>query len=97
MLALLTADTVFENTYPPPDGQRYAGLAAARAFWEDFLRAAREPRIEIEELFALGDRCVMRWTYHWRDAEGRPGHVRGVDLYRLRGGQIAEKLSYVKG
>jgi hypothetical protein len=39
----------------------------------------------------------MRWTYHWTDPSGTPGHVRGVDLYRLEDGLIAEKLSYVKG
>jgi ketosteroid isomerase-like protein len=97
MQALLTSDTVFENTYPPPDGARYAGAAAVGAFWEDFFRSARAPRIEIEELFAAGERCVMRWTYSWRDAAGAPGHIRGVDVYTVRGGLIAEKLSYVKG
>jgi ketosteroid isomerase-like protein len=97
MAALMTSDTVFENTYPPPDGTRYAGRAAVRAFWEDFLRSAREPKIEEEEIFAAGERCVMRWTYHWRDAAGAAGHIRGVDVYTLRGGLIAEKLSYVKG
>jgi hypothetical protein len=25
------------------------------------------------------------------------GHVRGVDVFRVRGGKVAEKLSYVKG
>jgi hypothetical protein len=39
----------------------------------------------------------MRWTYHWLEADGRPGHLRGVDLYTLRDGLITEKLSYVKG
>jgi hypothetical protein len=39
----------------------------------------------------------MRWVYTWVDARGVEGHIRGVDLYRVRGGLIAEKLSYVKG
>ncbi len=25
------------------------------------------------------------------------GHVRGVDVFRVRDGKVAEKLSYVKG
>jgi hypothetical protein len=29
--------------------------------------------------------------------EGKPGHVRGVDIFRVRDGKLAEKLSYVKG
>jgi ketosteroid isomerase-like protein len=83
MLACLTEDAVFENTYPAPDGTRLAGSAAAH--------------IEPEEVFAAGDRCVMRWRYEWRNPDGNRGHVRGVDLYRIEGGKIAEKPSYVKG
>lgn len=97
MLALLSEDSIFENTVPAPDGTRYAGKDALRAFWADFFRAASDQRIEIEEIFAHGERCVMRWTYHWRDASGQESRARGVDIYRLRGGLIAEKLSYVKG
>jgi hypothetical protein len=42
-------------------------------------------------------RCVMRWRYQWVDAEGKNGHVRGVDIFQLKNGLICEKLSYVKG
>jgi ketosteroid isomerase-like protein len=97
MLACLTDDTVFENTHPAPDGTRYAGRGAVRAFWEEFLEGSTAPQIEAEEIFAAGDRCVMRWIYTWVDADGVAGRIRGVDLYRVRGGLIAEKLSYVKG
>jgi ketosteroid isomerase-like protein len=97
MMSLLTADTVFENTYPAPNGTRYVGLAAVREFWEDFFRGASETRLEIEELFGQNDRAIMRWIYRWTDHSGHSGSVRGVDLYRVRAGLIAEKLSYVKG
>lgn len=97
MLACLTDDTVFENTEPAPDGTRYAGREAVGAFWEAFLAASEQARIDPEELIECRDRVVMRWTYTWREASGVTGHVRGVDLYRLRSGLIAEKLSYVKG
>ena len=97
MMRLMTPDCVFENTYPPPDGKRYEGQAEVRAFWAEFFRSSHGARIEIEEIFAQGERCVMRWTYHWTEAGGKTGHIRGIDLYKLEGGQIAEKLSYVKG
>lgn len=97
MMALMTDDCVFENTFPAPDGTRYAGQAAVRAFWEDFLRNARQPHFDFEEVFACDERVVLRWTYHWVDERGVAGHVRGVDVYRMREGKIAEKLSYVKG
>jgi ketosteroid isomerase-like protein len=97
MMACTTGDSVFENTYPSPDGDRLEGQQAIRRFWEEFFRGSLEPRIEIEEIFAAGDRCVMRWTYRWREPGGSARHVRGVDVYRIREGKIAQKLSYVKG
>jgi len=39
----------------------------------------------------------VRWLYRWaEDRPDRPGHVRGVDVCRVRDGKIAEKLVYVK-
>jgi uncharacterized protein (TIGR02246 family) len=96
VMALMTEDCVFENTRPRPDGERYQGQAAVRGFWEQFFARSPDARFDAEEVFATGDRCVVRWVYHWvRD--GEPGHVRGVDLFRVRDGRVAEKLSYVKG
>jgi ketosteroid isomerase-like protein len=97
MQRLLTPDTLFENTYPPPDGSRHAGREAVMAFWLDFFGASKEVNFEAEEIFAAGERCVLLWVYHWVGKDGMPGHVRGVDIFRLRDGLIAEKLSYVKG
>jgi len=97
MMRLLTEDTVFENTYPPPDGERFEGQAAVRSFWREFFQGSGSARIEPEEIFAAGERVVMRWVYRWTDTQGEEGHIRGVDVYRLRDGLIAEKLSYVKG
>lgn len=97
MMQLMAEDCVFENTVPAPDGTRYEGQQAVRAFWDLFFRGSRSPHIDIEEIFAMGERCVMRWVYSWLDSGGNRRRVRGVDIYRVRGGLIAEKLSYVKG
>lgn len=97
VMAAMTDDCVFENTMPPPDGERVEGQAAVRAVWEAFFRASPHARFEVEERFAAGDRCTIRWRYTWGDADGDAGHVRGVDLFRVRDGKVAEKLSYVKG
>jgi ketosteroid isomerase-like protein len=99
MLRCMTQDCVFENTYPAPDGTRYEGQDAVRAFWGNFFNAARDAHIEVQDIFAAenGARCVMLWTYYWTDTQGAVGHVRGVDVYRVARGLIAEKLSYVKG
>ena len=97
MLVLMTVDCVFENTYPAPDGARFEGQAAVRAFWQGFFAESSSAHIEAEEIFGAVGRVVMRWRYDWTDEHGQTGHIRGVDVYRLRDGLIAEKLSYVKG
>ncbi len=97
MMQLMSDDCRFENTYPPPDGSTFLGKDAVRQFWEGFFADSPQAHIEIEEIFGLGERCIMRWRYHWKDAHGTEGHVRGVDLYLVRDGLIREKLSYVKG
>jgi uncharacterized protein (TIGR02246 family) len=96
IMASFTDDCIFENTRPAPDGTRVVGQEAMRAHWTTFFERSPQARFETEELFVAGDRCVVRWVYHWvRD--GQAGHVRGADLFRVREGKVAEKLSYVKG
>jgi ketosteroid isomerase-like protein len=97
VMAAMSEDCVFENTCPPPDGERHVGQVAVRRFWERFFRENPSAVFETEDTFAAGDRCVSRWVYRWRGADGAAGHVRGVDLLRVRDGKVAEKLSYVKG
>jgi ketosteroid isomerase-like protein len=92
VMALMTDDVVFENTSPQPDGERFAGQDAVRAFWENFFAGSPQAHFDAEEITAAGDRCTVRWRYSWGD-----GHIRGVDLFRVRDGKVAEKLSYVKG
>ncbi|NJC95570.1 MAG: nuclear transport factor 2 family protein [Anaerolineales bacterium] len=97
MMQLMSDDCVFENTYPAPDGTTYSGKEAVTRFWVDFFRDSPIAHIEIEEIFGMGNRCIMRWRYEWVDDTGEKGHVRGVDIYQVREGLISGKLSYVKG
>jgi len=97
VMALMTEDCVFENTYPSPDGERFEGQEVVRRFWEDFFRSSPTANFQTEEMITLGDRCVVRWRYEWTNTDGESGHIRGVDVFRVREGKIAEKFSYVKG
>ena len=97
VMRAMTDDCVFENTWPPPDGERHVGQEAVRGFWERFFRSSPNADFETEEIFASGDRCVFRWLYRWTGKDGSPGRIRGVDLFHVRDGKVAEKLSYVKG
>jgi ketosteroid isomerase-like protein len=96
ILALMTDDCVFENTLPAPDGERVVGQAAMRRFCESFFGSTANPRFSTEEIFAAGDRVVSRWRFEWGEGDSA-GHVRGVDVNRVRDGKVAEKLAYVKG
>ncbi len=90
-MGMTTPDCVFESTGPAPDGRRSAGQEAVRAAWAPIFEDAAA-HFEVEELVVQGDRASQRWTYRWAD-----GHVRGIDLFAIRDGLVAEKLSYVKG
>jgi ketosteroid isomerase-like protein len=97
VMAAMTDDCVFEST-SPPDGIRSAGQDAVRAAFTDFFAVSADSVFESEEQIVAGDRLVARWRYTWpATASGPSGHVRGVDLFRVRDGLVAEKLSYVKG
>ncbi|TDW16984.1 TIGR03086 family metal-binding protein [Kribbella kalugense] len=96
-MTFVADDVVFESTSPAPDGQRFEGAAAVRAEWAKLFAETTEPHFETEETVVLGDRAMVRWRYSWREPSGDRGHVRGVDVLRLRDGKIAESLAYVKG
>ena len=90
-LALCAPGCAFESTGPAPDGERHVGEAALRAAWTPIF-ADTAATFTVEETVSAADRVVQRWRYEW---DG--GHVRGVDLFRVVGGLVSEKYSYVKG
>ena len=70
------------------------GAVAVRAAWEALFAASPDATFTTEEIVEAGNRVVARWRY---DYDYGDGHVRGVDLFTVRDGRVAEKLSYVKG
>ena len=95
-MAAMTDDCVFEST-GAPDGTRHEGQAAVRRTWEEFFSGSPHARFAREQTIPAGDHYVVLWRYDWTDASGNAGHVRGVDVMRVRDGRVAEKLTYVKG
>jgi ketosteroid isomerase-like protein len=89
--AAMTEDVVWETT-APPDGVRHVGRHAVVEALRGFVKESPDAHFDTEDLFVAGDRAVLLWRYTWGD-----GHVRGVDLLRVREGRIAESLAYVKG
>jgi uncharacterized protein (TIGR02246 family) len=89
--ALITDDCLFDATGPAPDGELHRGRDAVRAAWAPIFADA-SAQFTTEEAFVAEDRLVQTWRYQW---DG--GHVRGIDVIRVRDGKISAKLSYVKG
>jgi ketosteroid isomerase-like protein len=94
--ALLSDDTVFENTGPAPDGTRLEGKAAVAAFWATWLVKNADAHFDAEEVIVAGDQCTVRWVYR-KVRDGTPWHLRGVDVFTVKQGKVAAKLAYVKG
>jgi ketosteroid isomerase-like protein len=90
-LSMITDDCLFEATGPGPDGTQHKGADEIRRAWQAIFDDT-ESSFAVEDSFAAGDRVVERWVYSWNG-----GHIRGVDVFRVRDGRIAEKLAYVKG
>ena len=96
VMQAMTPDCVFEST-APPDGTRFEGAEQVRQAWLGFFASAPDATFETEERMVVGDRAVVLWTYRWGGSGEAAGHVRGVDVFRVRDGKVAEKRSYVKG
>lgn len=94
--ALLTDDTVFEDTSPAPDGRRIEGKAAVAEFWREWFARNSDAQFEAEEVIVSGDRAVVRWVYR-KKRNGQPWYLRGGDIFTVRDGKVAAKLAYVKG
>jgi steroid delta-isomerase-like uncharacterized protein len=96
VMALMTDDVLFDNTVAP-DGNAFMGADAVRKFWERFFERNPNAWFDTEEIFAAQDRCTTRWLFTFDKTAPDKGHVRGVDVFKVRDGKVAEKLSYVKG
>jgi uncharacterized protein (TIGR02246 family) len=90
-LSMITDDCVFESTGPAPDGVRHVGRDAIRAAWQPIFDDANS-RFEVDDTVVAGDRVVQLWRYDWG-----AGHIRGIDVFRVRGDKVSEKFAYVKG
>jgi hypothetical protein len=70
-------------------GSRHVGRRACLAVWQG-LAGESGTHFEPEEVFVAGDRAIIRWRYFW--GAGENNSVRGVNLMRVRGGQIIEAM-----
>ncbi|HMJ12999.1 MAG TPA: nuclear transport factor 2 family protein [Polyangiaceae bacterium] len=91
---LIAADCVIENSNPAPNGSRHVGREACLELWRR-IATTLGTHFDIEEVVVTDERATIRWRLWW--AEGEDNSVRGVNLMRVRNGQIVEAFGYVKG
>ncbi len=90
---LIADDCVIEDSGPAPDGVLRVGGEACLARWSE-LAGNRALTFTPEPADVHGDLAVQPWGLRWGD--GEQDRVRGVNLLRIRGGQIVEARGYVK-
>jgi steroid delta-isomerase-like uncharacterized protein len=96
---LLTEDFVLHD---PVANREVAGRDAEQALITGFRKAIPDLAFTIDDLLADGDGVTIRWTAKGtHDGEllgvaptGRPLEIRGVDMYRLQEGRIAESWTF---
>ncbi len=94
LVGLIANDCILENTVPAPDGERHVGGPACLALWTS-IASSRDGEFQPEDVSILGERAIIRWRYRW--GSGPADSIRGVNLMRVRDGQIVEGMGYVKG
>jgi ketosteroid isomerase-like protein len=97
IMNLMSEDCLIDTTDASPDGIVIPGRENADRYWQDYFHRSPQAHLEIEEVFGLGNRCILRWKSTWIDGAGKNRHVRGVDIFLVRENLIREQRSYVKG
>jgi ketosteroid isomerase-like protein len=90
---LVATDCIMEAIQPAPDGLRVEGYEANVAFWQAMI-ADPSGSFEVEDVVISGDRATNRWRYRFGASQQQS--LRGVTLFRVRDGKIAEALAYAK-
>lgn len=92
VVGMMTPDVVFENT----SGGRFEGQETVRTVLDRAFQLMSAGWFKTEEIMTWEDRAVVLWEYAFDKADPGRGHVRGVDIFRVRDDRVSEKFSYVK-
>ena len=93
IMANMTDDPIFDAPNPQPDGTCIKGSTLVRLVWEMTFKAG--VTFQVEEAFVTGDRAVTRWVAY-RTVEGKRLSLRGADVFYMKDGKVAAKLTYSK-
>lgn len=96
IMACMTDDPVFEHVAPPTSSVgRHQGRERVRALFASLEQHFPRYTLEMTDVFATDNRAACQYTLRWRHPDGSEGLARGADVFTIRDGKIAEKLSFV--
>lgn len=93
IMAAMTDEPIFDMPNPQPDGTCIKGAIPVRLVWEFLFKAG--VTFQLEEAFLTGDRAVTRWIA-FRTVDGEKRSLRGADVFYMKDGKVAAKLTYSK-
>ena len=96
MLHLFSDDCTIETFHPAPDGLSIHEKDALSQYWQETFASHSKIKLDIEEIFGFGERCIVRWKLNWVDTEEKEIHLRGIDVYKTCNDLICEKYAYGK-
>ena len=97
LMSMMTDDCVFEaSAGPQVEGQRSEGKQAVRAAYAAVFETFHDAHWASPRHFIAGNRGVSEWTFTGAHKDGTRVEVNGCDLFTLRDGKIAMKISYRK-
>lgn len=97
LLALLSADCVFEAYFPAPNGTIYNGKVEIEQYLRELFITKPNNKIDIEDVFGFGHKCVLQWKYYTSENRMPNNYIRGIDIINEKELLICKKYSYIKG
>lgn len=89
IMQLYVPDAVFSVP-----GKRLVGHAQIRTFYEESFRRFVGLEVEIVHEISRGDEAALEWKAVFTDAGGQRFPLDGLNLIKVRGGQIVEMRCY---
>ena len=96
LAGLFSEDARLEDSTPAPEGKDYSGRQAIRKYYQDLFQNSPTIKLETEELFGYGNRCIFRWQLVADETSAARDRDRGISIFLVRDGLIHEMLSYGK-
>jgi hypothetical protein len=93
LAGLIAPDCVVERSQPTAEGTHIVGGPACLAAWQA-IAANRDGRFKLEDVQSMGELGLIFWTYFSGPNFGTVS--RGLNVMRVRGGQVVEARGYVK-